>query len=70
MPTLEQLRSERDKILAQLSSPTRIELNNIGSTEYRPAADLQAALATIDREIARAENADGRVFTIETKRGL
>ena len=66
--TLAELQAKREEILAEMGSPdVQFEARGV---KRRPQAELEAALAKIDAEIAKLQSPQDRLFTIQTKRGL
>ena len=64
--TQQELQALRDALVASLGKPATIETPQLGRVEYRDSADVAAALATLDREIAAASGSEPYgVFTIE-----
>jgi hypothetical protein len=66
--TLEELQAQREAILAEMGQPD-VQFEQRG-VKRRPQAELDAALARVDAEIARLQSPQDRLFTIQTKRGL
>jgi hypothetical protein len=67
--TVEQLVSEREKLLAQLSGPAALRFGE-RSLSNRTPDEIRAAIAHLDAEIAKLQSPQPTVFTIQTKRGL
>ena len=67
--TLEQLQAQRDSILSDMAKPSKIAFEGM-QTDYRPQADLEAALRRVDAEIAKVQSPQPRQFTIQTNRGI
>jgi hypothetical protein len=66
--TLEELQAQREAILAEMGQPD-VQFEQRG-VKRRPQAELEAALARVDVEIARLQSPQTRQFTIQTSRGL
>ncbi len=67
--TLDQLQEQRDKLITEMAQPQEIHFAERGVTR-RPQADLEKALRLVDAEIGALQGGQGRVFTIQTSRGL
>lgn len=68
--TFEELQAIRDKLLDMLDSPESVT-GPAGGVRFRTQADIRAAIQDIDRELAAVTGATpGRVFTIQTNRGI
>lgn len=67
--TVQDLQSERDKILAQMGNPSQVSFEGRSLT-YRPQVDLEAALKRVDAELAAMQAPSSRQFVIQTNRGI
>jgi len=66
---VEELLAKRERLVASLASPRRLQAGDLAIEHGDPGA-IQRAIAAIDQEISRLESPKGRLFTIQTKRGL
>jgi hypothetical protein len=67
--TLEELLAKRERLVASLASPRRLQAGDLVIEHHDPST-IQRAIAAIDAEISRLESPKNRLFTIQTKRGL
>lgn len=67
--TLAELQAERERILSQIAEPENLQFEG-RSIRNRPIQQLRESLALIDAEISKLQASGGRVFTVQTKRGI
>lgn len=69
-PSLEQLEAWREKLQRARFSGVRVIKSEIGETHYRDDAELQAAIAEVDRQILAAGKKAVSAVRVSTSKGL
>jgi ribosomal protein L9 len=68
--TVSELQAKREEILESISNPVEDMRFAERSVRYRSMEQLKESLREIDAEIAKALGSEGRLFTLQTKRGI